>query len=436
VYVNDHPIAVYNAKVGMEDKTEREKAMDDRANSHLYYDIAGFAYFDLKKGSVKIKVMVDKSITRVKVLPASAGIVPEIDGKTLIFNVSKPQNLTVEINGEHVRSIHIFVNPEEMDIPDPNDPNVIYFGPGVHKIEESITVENNKTVYVAGGAIVRCYDAPSGSRTPTLWLLGTNITLRGRGIIDHENILSLKNREMIRATGRDFRVEGLIFRNASGWTFTIRQAGNVHVDNIKALGHRANSDGIDICDAWDVLVENCFIRTLDDCVVVKTNPEANGCGRIVTRKCVLWNEVAHALTIGAEIRKPIDDVLFTDCDVIGDHNREWTLRVYHCDNTLVSNIRFENIRIEEITRLANLCIVENIYSVTPGSDRGHIRNVIFKDIVVTNASKTMTDKFNFVGYDAAHAIDGVLLQNVTIEGRKVTTNDVVKNDYVYNLKIE
>jgi polygalacturonase len=181
------------------------------------------------------------------------------------------------------------------------------------------------------------------------------------------------------------------------------------------------------------VVENCFLRTLDDLIVIKTNPGKGGAGRIIAEKCVLWNEVAHALSIGAEIRENIDDVLFADCDVIGDHGREWTLRIYQCDNTVVSNVRFENIRIEETIKLANLCIIENIYTTTPG---GHIRNVVFKDIVVTNTSGTMTDRFNFVGYDAGHAINGVLLQNVTIEGRKATAADVVTNGFAYDLKFE
>jgi hypothetical protein len=439
VYVNDHQLPVYNAKVGMEDKVEREKAMDDPDNAHLYYDIAGFAYFDLKKGPAKIKVSVDKNITRAKILPTSANIVPVIDGRTLSFDVSSPQHLTVEINGEHIRSLHVFVNPEETDVPDPDDPDVIYFGPGVHRLDERLFLTgNNKTVYVAGGAVVRCYEPASGDRSPSIHFVGLNMTLKGRGIIDQENISNSnsKKRGLTHFTGDNMHAEGVILRNSSGWHLTLRGATNVHVDNVKIMGHRSTSDGIDICDAWDVLVENCFIRTLDDLIVVKTNSDANGCGRIVARKCVLWNEVAHALNIGAEIRKPVDDVLFTDCDVIGDHSREWTLRIYHCDNTLVSNIRFENIRIEETVRLASLWIGEEIYSITPGSDRGHIRDVVFKDITVTNASGTMTDKFNFTGYDAGHAINHVLMQNVTLEGRKVTANDVVKNNYVYDLKIE
>ena len=45
------------------------------------------------------------------------------------------------------------------------------------------------------------------------------------------------------------------------------------------------------------------------------------------QKLLLWNEVAHALSAGAELRENVDDVLFTHCDVIQDLGWEWTLRV-------------------------------------------------------------------------------------------------------------
>lgn len=48
----------------------------------------------------------------------------------------------------------MFVNGPEQNIPDPNDPNVIFYGPGIHEITH-VEVGDNKTVYVAGGAVVR-----------------------------------------------------------------------------------------------------------------------------------------------------------------------------------------------------------------------------------------------------------------------------------------
>ncbi|GHU75684.1 hypothetical protein FACS189414_0380 [Bacteroidia bacterium] len=443
VTANGLNVPVYIAKVGMERRANRERAMDDQPNSHLFYDVAGFASFDLKSGQVEIKVSVDEAIQTAKILPTSFGITPKITGKSLNFTIDKPQHLTVEINGEHIRSLHIFVNPEETDVPDPNDPNVIYFGPGIHNIAESIEVTDNKTVYVAGGAIVRCYndttistsdpDARRKARRPSFIFSGQNVKIQGRGIIDQENVYRLQARNIFSVTGKDVSLEGVILRNASVWTVSLRGADRVHIDNIKLLGHRANSDGIDICDSWEVLVENCFIRTLDDLIVVKTYNRENGTGNVLARKCVLWNEVAHALSIGAEIQQVVDGVTFTDCDIIGDHCREWSLRVYQCDKGMVKNITFDNIRIEESVKFASLWINEATWTTDP--ERGHIENVVFKDITLKNDGP-LVKGIEFLGYDEGHAVKNVVVDNVVVQGKKVTRDDIVANDYVYDLTVK
>jgi len=433
VYADNQAVPVYNAKVGAGSRWNRERAMDDLPNSHLFYDTAAFAYFDLKNGKVTITVAVSQFIDSAKILPVSYHIVPKIKGNTLSFEINRPQHLTVEINGEHVRSLHIFVNPEERNAPSPSDPNVIYFGPGVHTLSKSVEVGDNQTVYLSGGAVVRCFDDSTDVR-PSFILKGKNIVFRGRGIIDQENVNRMKARQMVSLSGEDIKIEGVILRNASVWTVTLRVADKVHIDNIKLLGHRANSDGIDICDSWDVLVENCFIRTLDDLIVIKTYNREKGSGRIVARKCVLWNEVAHALSIGAEIRQTVDDVLFTDCDIIGDHCREWSLRVYQCDKGVVKNIRFENIRIEESVRFASVWI--NQASWSTDVKRGYIENVVFKDITVSNHRPyPLKQEIELLGFDKEHAIKNVLIQNVVIKGKKVTIDDISKNGYVSDIKV-
>ena len=447
VSVNGIDVPVYNAKIGMEDKVEREKAMDIRLESHLYYDIAGIASFDMKKGPVKITVSVDEPVTSAKILPTSFGITPAVKGKTVSFEVNKPQHVTVEVNGDHIRSLHIFVNPEETDIPDPNDPDVIYFGPGIHEIT-SMPVDDNKTVYIAGGAIVRATVGEDEEWVPARWapaagtrnyrgasfiLRGKNITFRGRGIFDQE-LVPNQGRQMMSVTVEGLKMEGVILRNSSTWTVSLRDCKNVHIDNIKILGYRANSDGIDINSSFDVLVENCFLRTLDDLVVVKTLRRTGEAGRIHVRKCVLWNEVAHALSIGAELTQKVENVVFEDCDVIGDHGREWTLRIYHTDAGLIKNVRFENIRIEESVKFASLWINEAYW--TTDDRRGRIEDVVFKDITVNNSGRPLEKGIEFLGYDAESSINNVLIENVMINGKKVTIEDVVMNEFVYNVRVK
>lgn len=449
VSVNGIDVPVYNARICTEDIQGRHRAgIVSQADSA--YDIAGFASFDLKKGPVKVSISVNDLIATAKILPTSFGIIPMIKDKTLTFEVDKPQHITVEINGDHIRSLHLFVNPEETDIPDPNDPDVIYFGPGIHEIT-SIPVGDNQTVYIAGGAIVRgVLEENELTRAGASFILkGKNITFRGRGIFDQGQIPRANGRQTMKVTVDGFKLEGVVLCNSSGWTVSLRDCNDIHIDNLKIFGHRANSDGVDITACIDVLVENSFLRTWDDLVVVKTLRGVTQEARhIHVRKCVLYNEIAHALSIGAELTRNIEDVLFEDCDIIGDHGREWTLRIYHTDATMVKNVRFENIRIEESVRFASLWINSAIW--TTDTARGHIEDVVFRNITVNNSGYQLHKDFEFVGYDADHAIKNVLIENVVINGRKVTQEDIkinppigsnaskegiVMNEFVYNVNV-
>jgi polygalacturonase len=121
------------------------------------------------------------------------------------------------------------------------------------------------------------------------------------------------------AQGKNITIEGVVLRDSAGWTLPVAKADGVQIRNLKIFGWRGNSDGIDICNSRNVEVSDCFLRTFDDLVVIKTNDKNGGpTSNIVVKHCVLWNEFAHALSLGAELRTPVENVSFSDCDVIHD----------------------------------------------------------------------------------------------------------------------
>jgi hypothetical protein len=432
VRVEDQEVAVYVAKVAPADPARRWKAMDDKANSAEYFEEASFASFDMQ-GPVTVTVTCPELIQSAKVLPSSLNLQPTVRGRSLSLRVSEPRPLTVEVNGHWTGALHLFANPPELDAPRPGEANVIYFGPGLHEVSH-LVVSNNQTVYVAGGAVVRGVIRPdepfrisgySGLRTysPTFVLQGSNITFRGRGIVDGSRCTT-HARNLVSVQGHDITLEGVILRDSSTWTVPIRHSERVQVRNLKLLGYRANSDGIDICNSRDVTVERCFIRTLDDLIVVKTDQRQGEAGRIVAKECVLWNEVAHALSIGAELREDVDDVRFTDCDVIHDKGREWTLRVYHCDSARIRNVRFENIRIEESPRLISLWIGKAFW--TRDDERGHIDGVLFKNI----RARADPPRVELKGFDQTHTVENVLFEDLMVNGKPLAPPDVKTNAFV------
>lgn len=437
VRIEGQEVPVYVAKVASADPMRRWKAMDDKTNSADYFQTASFTTFDMQ-GAVTVTVNCPDTIQSAKVLPSSLNLTPVVQGKMLRFTLAEPRPVTVEINGTWVGALHLFANPPETDVPQPGDPNVLYFGPGIHEVSQ-VVVTNGQTVYVAAGAVVRGIIRPdepfrisgySGLRTypPTFLLRGSNITFRGRGIVDGSRCTT-HARNLLSVQGRDITLEGVILRDSSTWTIPIRRSDQVSVRNVKLLGYRANSDGIDIVSSRDVTVERCFIRTLDDLIVIKTDQRQGEARRIVARDCVLWNEVAHALSIGAELRENVDDVLFSNCDVIHDMGREWTLRVYHCDSARISNVRFEDIRIEESRRLISLWIGKA--SWTRDDTRGHVDGVTFKNIAASAQPLAVELK----GFDETHAVENVVFQNVVVNGQPLSPAQVKTNAFVRGIAV-
>ena len=84
---------------------------------------ASFTSFDIG-ARVKVEVKCQEKVTAAKILPASYGITPIFSGNRVTFLISKPEQLTLEINGDWNNSLHLLANPVETDVPNPKAENV------------------------------------------------------------------------------------------------------------------------------------------------------------------------------------------------------------------------------------------------------------------------------------------------------------------------
>lgn len=422
---------VHAVKVSPADSLRRMKGMDDKQGSAGIYEMAAFCSGDIT-GPSTVKVKVNKEVTSAKVLPSSRGISPRINGREISFEAVPGDRLTLEVNGDEYHSLHIFTDLPEEEKYDPSDPNVIYYGPGDHYVSR-IIVRSNQTLYIARGAVLygeMYLNAQSGACSPVISLIGDNIKVRGRGIVDG-SLCSTLTTHLLSVHGNNISIEGITLRDGSVWTLPVKNSKNVVIDGVKILGYRANSDGIDVCNSENVVIRNCFIRTLDDLIVIKTLKNGGPCKHVHAYHNVLWNEVAHAVSVGAEISKDIADVVFEDSDIIHDKGREWSMRVYHCDDAKVSGIVFRNLRFEESRNFLSLWINTAIWSTS--KDRGHIKDILFEDITAENVLRPTVQ---LLGYDASHLVENVVIKNVSVNGKKITAADVKTNEFVKNVTVK
>jgi chitodextrinase len=411
---------------------------------------ASFGSFDFA-GAVEIVVRSTRPVRAARVLPSAWGLTPRIEGDTLRLTLDRPRNLTFVINDNDERALHLFANPLEVDPPQPNDPNVLYFGPGVHDLGPT-QLKAGQTVYLAGGAIVRP-TIPAAEQPTRLkdWSGVPNwrnlfqvsgakgLTVRGRGVLDMSRLPWHARTAFVFGNCEDVLVEGITILDAPAWVVAFFGCRRVTVRNIKQICRRENSDGVDLCNTQDALVEDSFLRNNDDEVCVKTTSPAPAqeSRNIVVRRCVVWNERARGLGITSETRRNISNVLFADCDIIRDYARGGdcaALAVLVSDSGTMSNIRFEDIRVEHCRHsLINMWVGADMWG--HDKERGRVDGVTFRNIRYTGAGTPLT-RVN--GYDAQHRIENVTFEFLRLGDRLVNTlaaGRITCNAHTANIRV-
>lgn len=464
------PISAFSKSITYPFPEGMEKAQDFR----VWIDDKEISLYDTKNaalgmfsfsGEVNIKIAPVHDVKWLDIRPLKLGIKPSIENNIINFKITKPTSLTIELNSEFTRVLHLFANPLEESVPSPNDKNIKYFKAGKVYNVGNISLKKGENIYIEGGAVLR------GS------LKAENVSdvkIFGRGIIDGD---SLKENNIIFFNNvKNSTVEGISLINSHTWTFKSVFCDNITVDNLKIVNYDFGTDGIDIVASQNFMVKNSFIRANDDCVVIKTwgggpkYPEGIVIGpdvkNIKILNTVMWNMPwGNAIEIGFELRaKLVSDILFQDIDII-HVERGAALSIHNGDYANVQNIRFEDIRIEDAPhKIIDLAIFLSQYSVDrpkskeernkrykhgawdgvqkvyPGEeelfakDRGFIKDIYFKNIIVEGRPG-----FSVIsGYDKNHQVENVFIENLVFNGKKVNTLDegkfVVENAKNINIK--
>lgn len=388
--------------------------------------IAAFAYFSFE-GKVDVKVTFAGPVYNFDIRPKSKNIEGMLYRNQIRFSIENQANLSVEINKNIKRPLFIFANPIETEVPKKDDPNVIFFEAGKIHYPGEVLVKSNQTVYIEGGSVVRGHFMTGQ---------GKNIKIMGRGILDNSRYLKGQHRPIEINQCDNVLIEGIILTEGRHWSCASTASTNVTYNNLKIISENDWDDGIDIVGSTNVLVNNCFIRTKDDCIAIKSgvnyftdfNSSIN-VDNITIQNSVLWNGVwGNGLEIGFETRSDtIKNVTFKNCDLIHVEGPEGTFTIHNGDRAVVTNILYEDIRVEDSRGwLIDFKILESQYS--KDKQRGKIENVHFKNITVEG------DIFPYsqlLGFDNNHKISGVTLENFVIHGTKVTStyNGMITTNY-------
>ncbi|MDQ0889665.1 hypothetical protein QFZ81_004753 [Paenibacillus sp. V4I9] len=411
---------------------------------------ASMVYFDME-GTVEVQVTVlNQEVDQAVIRPLSSQIPFSSDENRVAFSLDRPSKLSIEINGDRFSNLHLFANPIEENVPQQDDPKVlvlkpaihrtediyrlaatpvipggktpevIYFAPGMHYLEETILrIPSNTTVYIAGGAIV------VGS---LVCEHVENVQIRGRGFLylsDFHRFSAFRGIRILFST--HISIEGIMTLDPPHYSIYIGKSEHICIRNFKSFSTRGWSDGIDMMASSNIEIDDVFLRTSDDCIAFYgTRWDYHGDARNLTvRNSIFWADVAHALMIGThgdhhQDGDTIENVLFENIDILEHHEPQvnyWgAMAINAGDKNTVRNVTYDNIRVEEfeLGQLFDLRVVWNKdYNPVAGN---RIENITFRNVSYNGKNANSN---RIYGYDKERAVEGVQFINLRINGQLI-----------------
>lgn len=426
---------------------------------------ASFCSFE-SDGPVTVRLTAAKDFREVVVRPLSRKVTVCSQGRDIYFTLPRAGQYTVELDG-FASALHVFFNPPADFGVRPDDPDVIYFGPGVHR-PGVIDAKAGQTVYIDSGAVV--YGSVES-------ICADNVRVVGYGIIDgswegretpdflyatdydrpipleEEAIRAFLKKNRVLKGGvrfyncRNVGISGVVVRDTATFAVIPTYCENVTFENVKTIGMwRYNSDGIDLLNTRNCVIRGCFLRDFDDCIVLKgvKGWDERNVENVLVQGCTVWCDWGRALEVGAETcAEEYRNIIFEDCDLI--HGNDIMLDIQNGERAEVHDVTFRNIRCEYNRRQKPTIYQHDMTKPYPGTGHdwqpyfikmhsyyvdklfshdgrfGNIHDITVKDVSVTADEGVGVPKSFFEGIDEQHLTQDIRISGITFNGRPLKT---------------
>ena len=261
-----------------------------------------------------LEISIHTPYEKLEIRPSSFGIVPFVKGKTVHIHLDEPRKFTVETDGGLHDALFVLCSHR---IEKPADTTICFEKGKVYNVGV-LTLKSNDTVYIEEGAVVSgCVYADHCD----------NISIVGNGIINgacwHLPDSNADRFFIYAKWCNNVLLKGFTAVDGPSWHVVPAACDHVVIDDMNIMSRIVTGDGIDITSSQDVEVKNCFIRSTDDSICIKSQRlfEDPSTVRDVTKvrvhNNVIWNaEPGNAIELGYALQSEIHDLVFEDCDII------------------------------------------------------------------------------------------------------------------------
>jgi len=234
----------------------------------------------------------------------------------------------------------------------------------------------------------------------------------------------------------DFTIE-----NSPFWIIHPLLSENVIIRNLHINSLGTNNDGCDPESCKNVLIENCYFNTGDDCIAIKSGRNNDGLKTVASENIYVRNcfmENGHGgVVMGSEISGGIRNVFVENCEMDSPElDRAIRFKTNSNRGGVTENIYVRNCKIGEVKEA--ILLIDCVYDIkNEGTDTLYpvVRNV-FLDSVQCNRSKYA---LLIEGIEGKNCVYGIHVSNCDFKGVKkensiIHSTDIILSNVLINNK--
>lgn len=386
---------------------------------------------------VEVMVRSKDAVQKVNIRPTSRGMSFTQKGDSISFTLDKPAYLSVEFNDDRFGNLQLFADGVTESVSEGN--NVIRFAPGYYENyrgQKMMDVQSNTTVLLEEGAVLAFSLRMNHAE---------NVRIIGRG-----QIKGVDESAILIEYSKNVLIDGISVVNQTHYGVYGGESSGITIRNFKNFSSVMWSDGIDLMSCSDVLIDNVFMRNSDDCIALYGHRwNFWGDSRNVTvQNSILWADKAHPINIASHGNfesgdgEFLEDYTFKNLDILEHHEQapiyQGCLAVTCGDNVTVRRLLFEDIRIENVEQGKLF-----YFAVQVNPDFNTVPGKAIEDVTIRNVSYTpeypsrnSVGKSVIKGYDNSRRVKNFTIENVSVNGKKFSIDNLETNGFVEGLMIK
>ena len=154
---------------------------------------------------------------------------------------------------------------------------------------------------------------------------------------------------------RNVLMEGVTIHNSPMWVMHPVLCTNVTVRGVSVVTHGPNNDGCNPESSRDVLIEDCFFDTGDDCIAIKSGRNRDGrrigapSENIIVRNCRM-KDGHGGVTMGSEASGGVRNVFAENCNMDSPNlERVLRLKTNSVRGGFIENIFMRNVTVGQVS---------------------------------------------------------------------------------------